>query len=169
MGKEEKSGGRAMVQVEGKGAGFSRERYVWVALSVALLTIIAILLFQYIPCREQLEEEKRQGEATQAKLDALQGGSLLPGKDIGELNKQGLSKREEALAADLMQHRELIPFKGVMGGTMGFYSKNDIHVLSSRWVMAFFEDGHIGGHMLLEYAVSPRGEIQWKVISAYLD
>jgi heme exporter protein D len=158
-----------MAMEEGKGAGFSRERYVWVALSVVLLTAIVILLFQYVPCREQLAEAKRQGEATQAKLDALQSGSLLPGGDIGQPNKQGLSKLEEALAVDLMQHRELIPFKGVMGGTMGFYSKNDIHVLTSRWVMAFFEDGHIGGHMLLEYAVSPGGKIQWKVISAYLD
>jgi heme exporter protein D len=158
-----------MEQVERKGAGFSRERYVWVALSVALLTAVVILLVHYVPCRKQLAEAKRQGEATQAKLDALQGRSLLPGTDRGELNKQGLSTRGEALAVDLMRHRELIPYKGVMGGTMGFYSKKDIHVLTSRWVMASFEDGHIGGQMLLEYAVSPGGEIQWKVISAYLD
>jgi len=56
-----------------------------------------------------------------------------------------------------------------MGGTMGFYSQKDIHVLTSRWVLASFEDGHIGGRMLLEYDVSSGGEIQWKVISAYLD
>ena len=68
-----------------------------------------------------------------------------------------------------MQHRELIPYEGVMGGTMGFYSQKDIHILSSRWVLAAFEDGHIGGHMLLEYRVDPGGKIHWRVIVAYLD
>jgi hypothetical protein len=158
-----------MVQVEGKGAGFSRERYFWMVLSAMLLTLIVILLFKHVHCGEQLAEAKREREALLAKLTALQNRSIVSGGDIGQLKEQGLSKLEEDLAADLMRHKELIRYKGVMGGTMGFYSKKDIHILTSRWVMASFEDGHIGGHMLLEYAVSPAGEIQWKVISAYLD
>jgi len=158
-----------MIRVKGKGAGFSKERYVWMVLFVVLLTLLVIVLFKYVHCWEQLTEAKREGEALQAKLNAFQRGSLLPGGDVVQLKKKGLSNREENLATDLMRHRELIPYKGVMGGTMGFYSKQDIHVLTSRWVMASFEDGHIGGRMLLEYAVSPGGEIQWKVITAYLD
>ncbi len=93
----------------------------------------------------------------------------MPAGNVAQLQKKGLSHLEEDLATDLMGHRELIPYKGVMGGTMGFYSQKDIHVLTSRWVLASFEDGHIGGRMLLEYDVSSGGEIQWKVISAYLD
>ena len=147
--------------VIGKGARFSRERRVWMVLTSALVTVLGIVLFQYVRCGEQLAAAQRKGESLQAKLDA----SALGG-DVGELQKKGL---EEALSADLMGHRELIPYEGVMGGTMGFYSKEDIHVLTSCWVLASFEDGHIGGHMLLEYAVSPGGEIRWKVISAYLD
>jgi len=158
-----------MIREKGKGAGFSKERYVWMVLSVAVLALFIIVFFKYVHCGEQLQEAKREGEALQAKLDAFQRGSLLPGGDVAQLKKKGLSNLEEKLAGDLMRHRELIPYKGVMGGTMGFYSKQDIHVLTLRWVMASFEDGHIGGHMLLEYAVSPGGEIQWKVISAYLD
>ena len=155
--------------VEEKGAGFSRERYVWMVLSSALLIILLIVIFNYVHCGEQLAEVKREGEALQSQLKALQRGSLLPGGDVAQLEKKGLSHLEEDLAADLMGHRELIPYKGVMGGTMGFYSKKDIHVLTSRWVLASFEDGHIGGHMLLEYAASPGGAIHWKVIAAYLD
>jgi len=158
-----------MGTAEGKGAVFSRGRYVWMVLSAALLTLLVIVLFQYVHCGEQLAEAKREGEALQAKLDALQSRSVVPQGDAGQLKEQGFSKLEENLATDLMQHRELIPYKGVLGGTMGFYSQKDIHVLTSRWVLASFEDGHIGGHMFLEYAVSPGGEIQWKVISSYLD
>lgn len=153
-----------MTEVKGKGTGFSRERRVWMVLTASLLILLGIVFFQYVRCGEQWATAKREGEALQAKLKA----SALGG-DVRGLQKQGLSQLEEALAADLMEHRELIPYKGVMGGTMGFYSKKDIYVLTSRWVLAAFEDGHIGGHMLLEYAVSPRGEIQWKVVSAYLD
>ena len=158
-----------MIRVKGKGAGFSKERYVWMVLSAALLTLLVIVLFQYVRCEEQLAETRKEGEALQAKLNAFQRGSLLPGGDVVQLKKKGLSNLEENLATDLMRHKELIPYKGVMGGSMGFYSKQDIHFLTSRWVMASFEDGHIAGQMLLEYDVSPGGEIQWKVISAYLD
>jgi len=158
-----------MGKVEGKGAGFSRERRIWMVLSAALLTVLVIVLFQYVHCGEQLAEAKREGEALQAKLDAFQSRSVVPQEDAGQLKEQGFSKLKEDLATDLMQHRELIPYKGVLGGTMGFYSQKDIHVLTSRWVLASFEDGHIGGHILLEYAVSRGGAIQWKVISAYLD
>jgi hypothetical protein len=158
-----------MIRDKGKGAGFSRERYIWMILSVALLTLLVIVLFKNVHCGEQLTETQKEEAALQAKLDAFQRDSSLPGGDVVQLQKKGLANLEEALATDLMGHRELIPYKGVLGGTMGFYSKKDIHILSSRWVLAAFEDGHIGGHMLLEYAVSPGGAIQWKVISAYLD
>ena len=147
--------------VEEQGPGFFRERYVWIVLSAALLTLLVIVLFKYVHCGEQLAAAKREREALQAKLDAPASGG-----GVRQLQKKSF---EEALATDLMGHKELIPYKGVMGGTMGFYSKKDIHVLTSRWVLAAFEDGHIGGHMLLEYTVSPRGDIKWKVISAYVD
>jgi hypothetical protein len=153
-----------MTQRKGEGSGFFKERRVLLVLTTGLLTLLVIVLFQYVRCGEELAAAKRGGETLQTKLNAS-----LPGGDVAQLQKKGLSHLEEALATDLMGHKELIPYKGIMGGTMGFYSKENIHVLTPRWVMASFEDGHIGGHMLLEYAVSPGGEIQWKVISSYLD
>lgn len=158
-----------MATAEGKGAVFSRKRFLWVVLFAALLTLFVIVFFMYVRCGDELATARKEGEALQAKLDVLQSRSVVPQGDAGQLKEQGFSKLEEDLATDLMQHRELIPYKGVLGGTMGFYSQKDIHVLTSRWVLAAFEDGHIGGHMLLEYTVSPGGEIQWKVISSYLD
>ncbi len=73
------------------------------------------------------------------------------------------------LKLDLVKHPELITYKGVLGGTMGFYFENKIWVLTDKWVLAWFEDGHVGGYILLEYTVSDDGKISWKVIDSYLD
>lgn len=71
-----------------------------------------------------------------------------------------------------LQRREsfsLIPFEGILGGTPGFYSKKLILELDARenTILAFWEDGHIGGYVLLKYS---RGEdgLSWHVIDSYL-
>lgn len=76
---------------------------------------------------------------------------------------------EEVVARELMKREELIPFEGTLGGTMGFYTRENITVLNDRWVFARFEDGHIRGSMLLEYRLSPTGELQWEILAAELD
>jgi len=87
---------------------------------------------------------------------------------ILELQRKGFSGQMKDIVADLKMHRELIPYKGILGGTMGFYGDNDIHVLTNRWVFAYFQDGHISGYMLLRYDIN-NGSISWKVIDSYLD
>ena len=158
-----------MTQGKGKGAGSSKKRYVWVVLSALLFVLLFAVSFQCVRLEGRLKEVKREREDLRVKLEAQKGGHVLRRGDISKLQKLGLADPAEDLASDLIQHRELIPYEGVMGGTMGFYSKKDIHVLTTRWILASFEDGHIGGCMLLEYQVSPEGEIQWNVLSAYLD
>ena len=51
---------------------------------------------------------------------------------------------------------------------MRFHTENDIHILTSKWVFAYFDDGHLSGYMLLDYKVSDEGIITWKVIVSYL-
>jgi len=88
-----------------------------------------------------------------AKAAAWQGRGLIPdGKKI---------------AADLVKHPELIPFPAVLGGTMGFYDPEQIYVLTNQWVVAGFEDGHIGGYLLLRYD-QKEDQIIWKVLDGYL-
>jgi hypothetical protein len=89
-------------------------------------------------------------------------------REIEELQEKGLRDPVNDLIADIRKHRELIPYKGIRGGTMDFYTDESIHVLSSKNVLAYFEDGHICGYMLLEYHVS-NGKISWKVIDSRLD
>lgn len=83
--------------------------------------------------------------------------------------KKGLRDPNKDIRADLIKHNELIPYKGVLGGTMKFNSDKDIYILSAKWVRAYFDDGHIGGWILLEYQVSDGGKILWKVVGSYLD
>jgi len=92
---------------------------------------------------------------------------LLTETDIRKLKKVGLHDPVNELRRDLVAHPELIPYKGVLGGTMQFVGDR-VALLSTRWVFAEFEDGHIGGSCLLEYEITPEGCISWKLLSAAL-
>lgn len=72
----------------------------------------------------------------------------------------------DIIISDLLKHPELIPYEPVLGGKMTFY-KEHTQVLSDKWVFAYFEDGHIVGHMLLGYSVHD-GVISWEVIDSYV-
>lgn len=87
---------------------------------------------------------------------------------IENLKKNGFKGDTEEIVSDLMKHKELIPFKGVVGGTMNFYDPITIHVLTDKWVFASINDGHIDGFMLLKYEMS-NSKILWKVVSSYLN
>ena len=158
-----------MTQGKGWGAGFSKERYFWMIFSAILVVAIIGFSLHCSRLRDRLREVGGEREVLLTKIETSQRPSLLTGRDIAQLARQGISNPEEELVADLMQHSELIPYDGIMGGSMGFYSPKDIRILSSRWVLASFEDGHIGGNMLLEYRVDPGKNISWKVLSAYLE
>ncbi|GAA4440243.1 hypothetical protein GCM10023188_37260 [Pontibacter saemangeumensis] len=85
----------------------------------------------------------------------------LSASDIQRLKRKGLKNPETDLMNDLSRkQRELIPVEGTMGGTMTI---RDSRILNDRYAMAYYEDGHNGGYMLLKYAVS-NGNINWTVV-----
>lgn len=89
--------------------------------------------------------------------------------EIEELRKQGLSDPIVQIVEDLRNHPEVIPHSGALGSKMGFYDPDGIRVLSSHWVYARFEDGHIGGSGVFEFAVRPGGKLSWSVVSSRLE
>ena len=93
----------------------------------------------------------------------------LSSQEIRYLKKKGLKNPVNDIIADLVKHNELIPYQGVLGGKMGFHSEKDIYVLSTKLVRASFDDGHTGGWMLLEYQITDRNKISWKVLESYLE
>lgn len=82
-------------------------------------------------------------------------------KDYNKKNPIGAIKDE------LRNHKEVIPYEGVLGGTMGFYIPGNILILNDRWIYAEFEDGHIGGAILLKYEISKDSVLTWDVIDAF--
>lgn len=133
--------------------------------------------------KESLTRAQEEKEKLTAEISALKG-SLTPAHrnaqfpqsssgladwEIERLKEKGLQNPIQEIRANLLKHRELIPYKGVLGGQMNFYGESAIQILSPRWVLATFEDGHIAGQMLLEYQVSDSGQISWKVLDSYLE
>lgn len=87
--------------------------------------------------------------------------------DLDRLKDRGLASPVDEIAASLIARRDLIPFSGVLGGTMAFRYPGE-WVITEKWVLALFEDGHISGRAFLEYSVTD-GKIEWQLIRAYLD
>ncbi|MFC1799332.1 hypothetical protein ACFL2Z_00260 [Candidatus Eisenbacteria bacterium] len=104
---------------------------------------------------------------TQARRAKENQSMLLWDHEIRELQERGLDDPVNDLRDDLVAHPELIPYDGVSGGTM-YFVRHRISLLSLKWVYAEFEDGHIAGRCLLEYDVTPEGNITWSVIESEL-
>lgn len=133
---------------------------------------------------EKLSETNQQLKQEEAEVDSLEDMVLPPDtmavippggvafvdelgslseSDIQKLRKKGLRNPEADLMNDLnRKQRQLIPTEGVVGGTMAI---RDSRILNDRYAMAYYEDGHIGGYMILKYEVK-NGNINWKVVDS---
>ena len=80
------------------------------------------------------------------------------------LRERGLANPVKDIRNDLVASPGLIKRPGVLGGEMGFYFRDGIHILNHRWVFAYFEDGHVGGALLLRYEIGDDGEIKWEAL-----
>ncbi|WP_299824205.1 hypothetical protein [uncultured Pontibacter sp.] len=85
--------------------------------------------------------------------------------DMQRLKRKGLRNPETDLMNDLnRKQRTLIPAEGSMGGSMGgTMAIRDSRILNDRYALAYYEDGHNGGYIVLKYEVN-NGNITWKVV-----
>ena len=98
----------------------------------------------------------------------IESRNLINDFQLKRLVKKGLKDPVNDLRNDLVKHPELIPYKGVVGGTVGFGGEADsIVLLNEKWILAVFSDGHFEGEMLLEFKVL-NNKIEWKVIDSYI-
>ncbi len=121
--------------------------------------------------REKIEEMVQDMEDVEPGIPDIErpARSLLSPFEINRLRRQGLDDPVNDITEDLLKRNDLIPHEGILGGTMAFYTPGNIHILSPKWVFAYFEDGHIRGEILLEYTVDEQGNISWKVIDSHID
>ena len=101
------------------------------------------------------------------KIDSLQktnieGGNEMdywrqPGTNHRLLKQMGIREPKLFLLQSLESRKDLIPLKPTLGGAFIF---NRISLLGDSWAIASYEDGHIGGLLLLSYKVVDN-EVKW--------
>ncbi len=129
---------------------------------------------ELLAARESLQALVRTQDSLRALVQRVHGApggpaSIASAFDIEQLRNQGLADPVGTLRADLTRHREVIPYKGILGGTMGFYDTSAVVLLDRRWVYAHFGDGHYEGQGVFEFSVGPGGRIRWKTVAATAD
>lgn len=130
-----------------------------VALGLAL--IVVTVWWQLAEKRARHEHDR--AETALAQLAAVHA---IPRREPAPAG--GERAGDPRVLADLVRHPELIPYPGVAGGTMRFWPGQS-RVLSPRWVYAYFEDGHVSGHALLEFTRRADGTIAWRRLAAAED
>lgn len=98
-------------------------------------------------------EETAAKMATTLSLEAFQ---------LKQLEKAGINQ-PQLLTQSLMANPEVIGVPAVLGGTMGF---TKVAIINEKWVYGAFEDGHIMGYGIYEWAMNAEGTIIWKEISS---
>jgi len=158
----------------------------WMVSSIVLV-VLAVCHFRNTRRIERLEETNRQlieqlhptgSESAGSKTEPEQISDVDEDKptrpievfdwDIEAMKRAGLKDPLNEIISDLKRHGELIPYEGRMGGTMNFYGQSKMWILTNKWVLAYFEDGHNGGYLLLEYEITKGGGIHWKILTSYL-
>lgn len=75
--------------------------------------------------------------------------------------KRGIENPEEFIETSLRNKPELIPMDAVLGGTMRF---GNVQLLSDKWLIADFNDGHIEGKGLYKYTFKNDGSLEFKLL-----
>lgn len=139
-----------------------------------ILVLLIFLVYQGMESKPEISTAQMELQAEKSRNDSLSklimdirnlGGipPLLDSYQVEQLKIKGLKNPVEDLRNDLVGEDAIITRQGVHGGKMGFYMPEAIHVLNDRWVIAYFEDGHVAGALFLKYSVE-NGQITWEVL-----
>jgi len=123
---------------------------------------LASTVFLFFSCSRECDKtnELQQIEMLKADLITAQMELESLSKSKDELDKFHYWMNDENIVIDdeikakiendFRQRTDLIPTKGILGGTM-YFSK--ITLISSNWLIAEFEDGHIMGRAIYRYDI----------------
>ena len=138
-----------------------------IARTLAVLLLLSIGLGALMALRWR-DAELRADRAMQWARPAIDSASKavpVPSANVWKFRELGpLLKLADPVAAmreSVVAHPELIPYPGVQGVSMGYDGPEVIHLLPPHYVFARFDDGHVGGAMLLSFQVPERGPILW--------
>ena len=77
--------------------------------------------------------------------------------------ESGITNPTEFIENNLRKRTELIPLKAVLGGTMQF---RNIQLLSSEWLIANFDDGHVQGRAIYKYKLNENGQLEFELLDS---
>lgn len=83
--------------------------------------------------------------------------------DANALLNIGINNPKEFIIKSLRAKPEIIPIKGVLGGTMRF---GNVEILSHKWIIADFDDGHILGSAIFRYYLNDKKELEFQLIES---
>ena len=83
--------------------------------------------------------------------------------DGKNLLQKGISNPAEFIENSLREQSELMPLKGVLGGTMRF---GKIQPLGCQWVIAYYDDGHIEGRAIYKYKLNKKGKLEFELLDS---
>lgn len=139
---------------------------------LTLITLISLCIFS---CTKM-----NRTENLLAKVDSLiiknDSLSKILTKDEPQLNywfdaeydgekfiESGITNPTEFIENNLRKRTELIPLKAVLGGTMQF---RNIQLLSSEWLIANFDDGHVQGRAIYKYKLNENGQLEFELLDS---
>lgn len=114
----------------------------------------------------RVSELQQELEQTEEEHDApVSTFRPLSDYELRRFEQKGISDPVSFLRDELQDRPDLIPAEAVLGGTMHFYDREAIHIISDRWVFAEYEDGHVMGQVLLSYHIDEDRTVNWEVIA----
>jgi len=137
---------------------------VLVLLLVAAVTAGAAFHFRQSSMKlsRELAAVAREMDGLKKNLEAIRS----PEPDWRRLGEE-MKTNDPAgtLREDLITRKDLIPWEGVLGGTMSIPGPESIWFFAPYWALAYVEDGHIAGYLLFRFRVLG-GRIEWTPVDA---
>ena len=108
-----------------------------------------------------LEEEKELSDSLQSVFsskESIEGGyPIFFGKKY-----DGIQDPADFIKNQLRNQPERIPLSPAVGGTMAF---RKIDIISEKWLLAIYDDGHVQGKAIMEYELQPNGTVKYTVVA----
>lgn len=101
--------------------------------------------------RKKIALVSEELERTRALIPVEQDIEPMPRPEWESLTNKKVTDPREWLKASLISRQDLIPWEGIYGGTMKIYDPSMVWFVGPRWCIAWVEDGHIGGYILLRF------------------
>lgn len=132
--------------------------FLWIAVAVLVAVYAGWMTVQYDRQRDLLTDAHARQQQLVEQFQAL----------VATRPAARPATAPEPLLVALLRRPDLIPLEPVLGGTV-YFLEDSVRVLSDRYLYVAVEDGHVAGHMLLEYQVGADGTYSFRVIDAYQD